>query len=161
MRFEIKVEDELCTGCGNCSVACPINALELWDVSGGKGGGVELAVEGGKAFWLDSTCNGCGVCIRACASDALSLMACEQTVTDRALDLAEVGGVTEEEKAAMSEETVAARPTFKLDPKKKGFLEKVLVSMKKTKPRRLVETGKFDDAKERLLKVKEEAGGKE
>jgi len=160
MKFEIKVEEELCTGCGNCSIACPINVLELVDVAGGKGGGVELAIESGTVLWLDASCNGCGVCINACASDALSLTATEQEVSDRALHLDEVEGAEEEGLEAVSEEAIA-KPSYILDPEKKGFLEDVVASMKKTKPRRLVEAGKFEDAKESLLKIKEKTGEKE
>lgn len=160
MKFELKVGEELCTGCGNCMVACPINALELLDVAGGKGGGVELAIDGGRAFWLNSSCNGCGVCVRACASNALSLSASDQTVTSRALHLDEVEGA-EEEKAMTAETRATMKPAFRLDPQKKDRLENMLTSMKKTKPRRLVESGKFDEAKESLFKAKEEGGGQE
>ncbi len=151
MTFELKVEDELCSGCGNCSVSCPINALMVLDAAGGKGGGVEFIVEGGNALWLSDTCNGCGICVKACAYDALTLKAVEQATSDRELHLVETEGLEEEAEEGAAE---IAAPAFRLDPEKRELLEGVFASMKKTKTRRLVEAGKLEDAKANLFKSK-------
>ncbi|MFA5267917.1 MAG: 4Fe-4S binding protein, partial [Methanoregula sp.] len=32
MAFSVHVNMERCTGCGNCVIACPVDALELYTV---------------------------------------------------------------------------------------------------------------------------------
>ncbi|HDY74228.1 MAG TPA: 4Fe-4S dicluster domain-containing protein, partial [Euryarchaeota archaeon] len=41
MGFEFKIDDELCVGCGNCVVVCPVDALNSADIAGGKGHNME------------------------------------------------------------------------------------------------------------------------
>ena len=55
--MSIIIDDELCTGCGNCVDSCPFGALEL---------------ENGIAKVL-SNCNLCGACIDACSIEAITL----------------------------------------------------------------------------------------
>ncbi|NIN64961.1 MAG: 4Fe-4S dicluster domain-containing protein, partial [Anaerolineae bacterium] len=50
-----QVEVALCTGCGECVLACPYSALEL--VEG------HVQVE-------ETACKGCGVCVGHCRSKA-------------------------------------------------------------------------------------------
>jgi ferredoxin len=77
MGFEFKIEEELCIGCGNCVVVCPVDALNSADIAGGKGANLkELTrlISGGRAISVDSKlCNGCGTCVISCPTDALIL----------------------------------------------------------------------------------------
>jgi len=61
------INEELCSGCGKCSEACPINAIELVldDPSESKK----------KMAQIDtSICIGCGVCCLSCKKEALKLV---------------------------------------------------------------------------------------
>jgi ferredoxin len=77
MGFEFKIEEELCIGCGNCVVVCPVDAFNSPDIAGGKGVNLsELTrlVSGGRAIQVDAElCNGCGTCVISCPTDALIL----------------------------------------------------------------------------------------
>lgn len=77
MGFEFKIDENLCIGCGNCVVVCPVDALNSPEVSGGKGANIEdltRLVSNGKAVVVDAAiCNGCGTCVISCPTDALSL----------------------------------------------------------------------------------------
>lgn len=54
----VKVNEELCTGCGACVEACPVEAISL---SADK-----AQIDGEK-------CVDCGVCVGECPTDAISL----------------------------------------------------------------------------------------
>jgi len=57
VRKIIKIDEELCTGCGNCIVDCAEAALEIID---------------GKAKVVnDLFCDGLGACIQGCPDGAL------------------------------------------------------------------------------------------
>jgi ferredoxin len=77
MGFEFKIEEELCIGCGNCVVVCPVDALNSPDIAGGKGANLEdltRLVSSGRAIQIDAKlCNGCGTCVISCPTDALIL----------------------------------------------------------------------------------------
>jgi|SRR3990172_2720026 len=77
MGFTFKIEEELCIGCGNCVVVCPVDALNSADIAGGKGANLkELTrlISGGRAIQVDvELCNGCGTCVISCPTDALIL----------------------------------------------------------------------------------------
>ncbi len=87
MNFKMKVEDDKCSGCGNCVVVCPVNALNSVEIQGGKGGmATEFILEIGKgiAYVFDpKLCNGCGACISACGHDAVLIESIEQNLTAR------------------------------------------------------------------------------
>ena len=53
-----KVDVELCTGCGACVEACPVEAISVQD---------------GKARIDAGTCVECGVCVGECPTEAISL----------------------------------------------------------------------------------------
>ncbi len=77
MGFDFVIDEKLCSGCGNCVVVCPVDALHSSDIAGGKGANIDeltRMVTGGRAVSVDSNlCNGCGTCIIACPTDALIL----------------------------------------------------------------------------------------
>jgi 4Fe-4S ferredoxin len=75
MAFAVHVNMDKCTGCNNCVVACPVNALELHTVDPVSKEKIYKVV-GGKAIVLDvksELCAGCGVCVEACPYGVIKL----------------------------------------------------------------------------------------
>lgn len=56
--FVITVDEEKCTGCGDCVPACPAQVLYLSD---------------GKAHVNENECMGCQSCVALCPSEAITL----------------------------------------------------------------------------------------
>ena len=58
-----------CTGCGDCSVACPVD-LELKE----KGEKTILLITNGTCIvQAAELCDGCGNCIEACSQNAIEI----------------------------------------------------------------------------------------
>jgi 4Fe-4S ferredoxin len=75
MAFSVHVNMARCTGCGNCVVACPVNALEIYTIDPVTSEKI-YTVRDGKSISLDlktELCAGCGVCIEACPYRVISL----------------------------------------------------------------------------------------
>jgi 4Fe-4S ferredoxin len=75
MAFSVHINMEQCTGCGNCVIACPVDALELYTVDPATKEKI-YAVRNGKSVHLDvkaELCAGCGVCVNACPYDVIRL----------------------------------------------------------------------------------------
>lgn len=53
-----KIDQEKCTGCGNCADICPVEAI---------------TVENEKAKVDEDTCVDCGTCVDECPVEAISL----------------------------------------------------------------------------------------
>lgn len=58
-NYVASVEEDACTGCGNCEERCPVGAVSL---DGGETAAVDAAA-----------CLGCGVCVPTCSGEALTL----------------------------------------------------------------------------------------
>ena len=67
-NFLPHVDTRLCTGCGSCVKACPVEAMTL--VSANDPHDSRKM----KARLNEEICLGCGVCLRACKTEALSLV---------------------------------------------------------------------------------------
>lgn len=68
------ITEEMCNGCGNCVVLCPVEALSLVsandsDIPGRK-----------KARINQDNCLGCGVCLKGCKRNALKLKTREKHI---------------------------------------------------------------------------------
>jgi 4Fe-4S ferredoxin len=75
MAFAVHINMENCTGCNNCVVACPVDALELY-TAGPVTTDKIYNVRDGKSVVLDfkgELCAGCGVCVQACPHDIIRL----------------------------------------------------------------------------------------
>ena len=75
MAFAVHVNSDRCTGCNNCVVACPVNALELFSLDPVTKEKI-YEVQDGIAVSLDfkaELCAGCGVCVEACPYDVITL----------------------------------------------------------------------------------------
>jgi heterodisulfide reductase subunit A len=55
------VDEDLCSGCGNCVSICPYQAIELIKLEGGKS----------QAKVNEALCMGCGACAATCPSSAM------------------------------------------------------------------------------------------
>lgn len=155
MTFSLEIEEESCTGCGNCAIACPINALKVEEASGGKGGGVELKIENGVSCVISDACNGCGVCVIACSQRALSLKTLEPSFTARELKISEIDSQKGSDNGEILETEEEPLMRFTIDQTKKERIESIVNSLKNIKVRYLIESGKGKDARERLLKDKD------
>ena len=59
IRNIIKIDEELCTGCGECVIGCPEGAIQIID---------------GKAKLVsENYCDGLGACIGDCPEGAISI----------------------------------------------------------------------------------------
>jgi len=75
MAFSMHVNLNRCTGCGNCVISCPVNALELYTLDPITKEKIYRVVNG-KSISLDvnmELCAGCGVCVRACPYQVITL----------------------------------------------------------------------------------------
>jgi len=75
LAFATHVNLERCTGCGNCVVACPVDALELYTLDPVTKEKI-YQVQDGVSVVLDfkaELCAGCGVCVEACPYDVITL----------------------------------------------------------------------------------------
>ncbi|HMK46649.1 MAG TPA: 4Fe-4S binding protein [Methanocella sp.] len=71
--ISLDIQNRTCTGCNNCVVACPVNALEL-TVANPATKKKTYNVLNGKAVVVDEeVCNGCGVCLEVCPQSAITL----------------------------------------------------------------------------------------
>ena len=78
MSIGLAIYPELCHGCGNCVVSCPVNALNSPEVAGGKGPRYDddmiIIVEDGViTIKNNDLCGKCGTCIEACPVFAIKL----------------------------------------------------------------------------------------
>ena len=75
MAFALHVRMENCSGCGNCVVACPVDALELFTLDPVTKEKIYV-IQDGKSVSLDfkaELCAGCGVCVEACPMGVITL----------------------------------------------------------------------------------------
>ena len=86
---QLKVDAELCTGCGECLGACPLSALSV--------------VEGIAA--VSEACNDCGACISVCPVDALSIPTGERLEGMRVEDYRDVWVFCEQESGRVANVT--------------------------------------------------------
>jgi 4Fe-4S ferredoxin len=78
MAVKLVADRDLCHGCGNCVVACPINAKRSTEIAGGKGTSGDivptLMVDDGAIRINDvSECSNCATCVKACPVNAIKL----------------------------------------------------------------------------------------
>lgn len=73
--MSIIIDDDQCTGCGNCVESCPFGAIEIED---------------DKAKILPN-CNLCGACVEACPVEAITLE--RDVVTSKKIDISQYKGI--------------------------------------------------------------------
>jgi ferredoxin len=71
--FQPTVDDQRCTACGKCVVACPVQAVSIVARGGRQRDADGAATPLTCAVDLD-TCIGCGVCVGACSQSALTMV---------------------------------------------------------------------------------------
>ncbi|GAB6055641.1 4Fe-4S binding protein [Methanobacterium movens] len=81
MAIGLKTYRDICHGCGNCVIACPVNALRSDEVAAGKGPseledlmGLIMIVEDGAVQLKNADlCGKCGTCVKSCPVEAIKL----------------------------------------------------------------------------------------
>ncbi len=72
---ELTIYEDLCIGCGNCVVICPVSTKDSDDAKYGKGPSEEVTITmviNGKANIINlDKCTLCGMCEDACPTDAI------------------------------------------------------------------------------------------
>jgi ferredoxin len=75
-NFVASSDDALCTGCGKCATACPIDAIDLVPA-----GATERVPKRKKRAVVDAErCLGCGVCHRECDTGGLRMRPAKQRI---------------------------------------------------------------------------------
>jgi NAD-dependent dihydropyrimidine dehydrogenase PreA subunit len=75
--FRIAIDRDLCTGCGNCCTACPVNKVA--DAQMGAGGHssndeVIMRVQAGDVVVIhEDKCTGCKTCEGSCPTNAIRI----------------------------------------------------------------------------------------
>lgn len=78
MAYKLVVHREICHGCGNCVVACPVNASKSSEIAGGKGPQEDInpsiiVEDGAVKIKQLIECTNCATCIKACPVGAITL----------------------------------------------------------------------------------------
>ncbi|HDL15988.1 MAG TPA: 4Fe-4S dicluster domain-containing protein [Euryarchaeota archaeon] len=75
-NFTLKIDEELCQGCGNCIVVCPVSAFSDNNVAGGSGSDEQRnfgVITGAVKIYDPEFCTGCGTCVNACGYGAIKI----------------------------------------------------------------------------------------
>jgi len=85
--MKVAIEDEFCTGCGNCTISCPGNFPIHWpEIEFGR----KLEIKNGRVILAGELCNGCGVCVESCPFDAIKIIPNEQKEVEKTETIYEV-----------------------------------------------------------------------
>lgn len=150
MKFELKIDEKKCNGCGNCVTICPINAVEASDI-------VLRIKDGDAILFTPEKCDGCGVCVEACPVNAIEITVEKILPSERVIDTS----------TKVVPEVEATRLTATIEVEKAKVpaevLQKITADLKtlnklidKPKIRLLVESGKDEQAWNELKKLKGE-----
>lgn len=76
--YKLKINRNICTGCNDCVVSCPINFNLLRNEGFLTKKNAVILVKNGVAFPIyeenrKTNCDGCGVCIDICPQNAIQI----------------------------------------------------------------------------------------
>jgi 4Fe-4S ferredoxin len=146
-----------CHGCGNCVVACPVNAYYNLGVKEGRGPNgdkVTIKLENGAPQFINpDLCNGCGVCIEACPFNALSIAIRRRYSDIGTIILGESIVPKIKIKEVLEKRKVVVEDIEEIR-KRKESIEEVIKGLRTFKVKFLIETEKLEKAKKALTQAK-------